>query len=95
MTVYEIKLAGSINKKTGLPIAFATIHQDRNDSRIRVSITDYSPTSTDNERVHWVETDNEDDLFSMAQCLQERLDGRRGSNSEIHDYYRLLQYFIQ
>ena len=95
MTVYEIKLAGTINNKTGVPIAFATIHQDRNDSRVRVSITDYSPTSTDNERVHWVETDNEDDLFSMAECLHFQLEGRKGSNSEIHEYYRLLQYFEQ
>ena len=42
------------------------------------------------EREHWVNAECEEDIFSMADCLQCFLDGYRGSNSEIHDYYNEL-----
>ena len=29
----------------------------------------------------------------MAECMQIALDGQRGTNSMIHDYYRALQRF--
>ena len=29
----------------------------------------------------------QEDLWSMAECLQHQLDGYTGSNSEINDYY--------
>ncbi len=38
-------------------------------------------------REHHVTADCEDDLRSMAECLQRHLDGYTGSNSEINDYY--------
>ncbi|MEX2388793.1 MAG: hypothetical protein WD534_13020 [Phycisphaeraceae bacterium] len=44
-------------------------------------------------RTHHVQADCEDDLRSMAECLQEQLDGIRGTNSDIHDYFRELQRF--
>ena len=40
-----------------------------------------------NGREHHVAADCEDDLFSMAECLQYHLDGRQGTNSDVHDYY--------
>jgi len=89
MRIYEIKLAGAMDKKTGLPIAFATIHRVPGSDQITVTISD--PNGNDRQRL--VEADNPDDLFSMAQRLQEQLDGCRGANSMIHDYYRMLQNF--
>ena len=89
MKIYEIKLAGEIDKKTGLPIAFATIHRVPGSDVITVTISD----ANGNDRQHLVEADNPEDMFSMAECLQERLDGCKGTNSMIHDYYRMLQNF--
>ena len=42
---------------------------------------------------HDVMADCQDDLWSMAECMQIALDGQRGTNSEIDDYYRELQRF--
>ena len=94
MNVTEIQLTGTMDKKTGRPIAVASISKNRKGDYLTVQIDSGSPLTPD-IREHKVEIDNEDDLFSMAQCLHERLEGRKGSNSEIHEYYRLLQYFIQ
>jgi len=33
----------------------------------------------------------ENEQFAVATALQEALDGCRGTNSMIHDYYRLIQ----
>mgnify|MGYP006311622207 CR=1 FL=1 len=46
-----------------------------------------------NGREHHVLADCEDDLFSMAECMQETLDGCRGTNSMVHDYFREIQRF--
>ena len=40
MKIYEIKLAGAMDKKTGLPIAFATIHRVPGSDQITVTISD-------------------------------------------------------
>ena len=40
-----------------------------------------------NGREHHVAADCEDDLFSMAECLQHHLDECQGTNSDVHDYY--------
>ena len=42
---------------------------------------------------HWVAADQQDDIYAMAEILQHALDGYRGTNSDIHDYYRQLQWF--
>jgi len=94
MNVTEIQLTGTMDKKTGRPIAVASISKNRTGDYLTVQIDTGSPL-TPEIREHKVEINNEDDLFSMAQCLHFQLEGRKGSNSEIHDYYRLLQYFIQ
>jgi len=36
---------------------------------------------------------DQDELFKVAEVVQHRCDGWRGTNSDIHDYYRELQRF--
>jgi hypothetical protein len=36
---------------------------------------------------------SDEDLFAIATQVQARTDGYRGTNSDIHDYYRELQRF--
>jgi len=36
---------------------------------------------------------SDDELFKVAEEVQQRCDGSRGTNSMIHDYYRELQRF--
>ena len=51
-----------------------------------VLVTIFAP-QTPNGREHHVAADCEDDLRSIAERLQYHLDGCRGSNSMIHEYY--------
>ena len=87
MRITKIELAGRLNKNN-LPEYFATIHRTPENEYITVTII-----GPDNEREHIVEANNSDDIFSMAECLQYHLDGCKGTNSMIHDYYRILQDF--
>jgi hypothetical protein len=41
----------------------------------------------DLRRMHHVQADSAEDIFSMAQCLQHQLDGYDGSNSEVQEYH--------
>ncbi len=66
---------------------YATAVRKRDSHHIEVTIL--TPDLPDG-RDHTVEADCEEDIFSMAQCLQEHLDGRRGTNSMVHEYYRHL-----
>lgn len=96
MNIYRIELAGEIDKKTGLPICFATIYRRPGQGRFTVTITTPDNiTAAQSLRDHVVDATCQDDIFSMAQCLQYHLDGYKGTNSEVQDYYRLLQHFIQ
>ena len=63
--------------KGDVPEYFATIHR----------------VPGNGEREHLVEADNPDDVYSMAECLQYHLDGCKGTNSMVHDYYRILENF--
>ncbi len=38
-----------------------------------------------------VSTTDRDEQFKVAEVVQETLDGCRGTNSMIHDYFRLLE----
>jgi len=69
---------------------YATITRKRGAEFIEIIIL--TPAEP-NGRTHHVQADCEDDLWSMAECLQETLDGQRGTNSDITDYYRELQRF--
>lgn len=69
---------------------YATITRKIGSDQIEVTIL--TPTKPDG-RVHKVQTDCEEDIWSMAECLQYHLDGDRGTDSMIQDYYRELQRF--
>ena len=43
------------------------------------------------EKIHYVDAGDLNDQYSMAECLQQTLDGHEGSNSMVHDYYREIQ----
>ncbi len=66
---------------------YATAVRKRDSRHIEVTIL--TPDLPDG-RDHTVQADCEEDILSMAECLQEHLDGHRGTNSMIHDYYREL-----
>ena len=87
MNIYEMKLAGRLNKNS-VPEYFATIHRVPGSDTFTVTII-----GPDSEREHIVEADNPEDVYSMAECLQYHLDGCKGTHSMVHAYYRLLEYF--
>ena len=43
------------------------------------------------DHTHVVGASQTENLFEMATRIQHALDGCRGTNSMIHDYYRLIQ----
>ena len=51
-----------------------------------VVVTILTPDMPDG-REHHVTADCQEDVWSMAECLQHQLDGYTGTNSEINDYY--------
>ncbi len=71
----------------GQPGNYATAVRKRDCDQIEVTIL--TPDKP-NGREHHVQADCEEDIVSMAECLQQHLDGHRGTNSMIHDYYREL-----
>jgi len=71
----------------GRPGHYATAARRRDPDWIDVTIL--TPEAPDGRR-HHVMADCEEDIFSMAECLQRELDGHRGTHSMIHDYYREL-----
>jgi hypothetical protein len=83
-----MELAGTIEQGRRLPRAFARIKRNPGDGHIEVCIL-----KPNTEKTHIVDADDEDDLWSMAKCLQETLDGCRGTRSDTMDYFRALQYF--
>jgi hypothetical protein len=88
MRIVKIELAGRLNKNN-IPEYFATLHRVPGNDTMTVTII-----GPDSEREHIVEADSPEDVFSMAECLQFHLDGCKGTNSMIHDYYRILENFI-
>ncbi|MBT3202456.1 MAG: hypothetical protein HN350_21360 [Phycisphaerales bacterium] len=92
MRITSIELTGT-SKTTlrdgspGLPGAFARISRLQGDDQITVELL-----TPGNERSHEVQADDRDDQWSMAQILQHALDGYEGSNSEINEYLRIIEY---
>jgi hypothetical protein len=74
----------------GAPGRYATIVRKAGSDQIEVTIL---TPEVPNGRIHQVQADCEVDVWSMAECLQHHLDGARGTNSMINDYYRDLQRF--
>jgi len=85
MRITSIELAGRIDEGQRLPRAFACITRKIDSDQIEVTII--MPGS---ERTHHVQADCQEDVWSMAECLQYHLDGCKGTNSMIHDYYNEL-----
>ena len=89
MRIMSVELAGSVERGKRLPRAFAKINRTTDDQYIEVTIL--RPNCED--RKHMVLADCEEDIRSMAECLQHTLDGYDGTNSEIEEYVRVLQHF--
>ena len=88
MRITSIELAGSIEKGKRLPRAFAKISRTADDEYIEVTIL--RPNCPD--RQHTVQADCEEDIRQAASCLHLVLAGYDGTNSEIEEYVRVLQY---
>ena len=90
MRITSIELAGEVEKGKGqnVPRDFAKIGRKPDNAQIEVTIL-----TAGSERTHHVQADCEEDVWSMAECLQYQLDGHKGTNSMIHEYFRLLQHF--
>ena len=86
MRITSIDLAGSAEKGKKLPRAYAKISRAPGDDHITVEIL-----MPGNERTHHVQADCDEDLWSMAECLQHALDGYEGTNGDIDGYYRAIQ----
>ena len=89
MQIAEIKLTGKIQQGRMIPDAFAIISRRNNQKYIEVTIV--TPMG---EKQHKVDAGSEEDVWSMAECLQHHLAGYIGTKSDIHDYYRMLGYFM-
>ena len=88
MRITSIELAGTSDTTLrdgtpGLARAFAKISRKTGDEQITVELL-----FPGGERTHHVQADDADDLWSMAECLQYHLDGCKGTNSYIDEYYR-------
>ena len=88
MRITSMELAGTIEQGNRLPRALARIKRNPGDSHIEVTVL-----MAGAEKTHIVDASDEDDLWSMAKCLQETLDGCRGTRSDTMDYFRALQHF--
>ncbi len=88
MKITSIELAGSIEAGKRLPRAFAKVSRANDCEHIEVTII--RPGS---ERKHVVRANCQEDIRSMAECLQNQLDGCDGTDSEIEEYVRVLQHF--
>jgi hypothetical protein len=64
---------------------FAIAKRKRDAKQIEVEIL--QPTM---QGSHWVDADDEDELFAMATFLQELLDGYEGTMEEAAQYYNPL-----
>ena len=92
MRITSIELAGTSRPTLrdgtpGLPQAFARLSRKTGEEYIEVELV--TPGHT---RKHLVHAGDEDDLHSMAQILQQALDGHEGTNSMVHDYLRVIRY---
>ena len=93
MRITSIELAGTSETTLhdgtpGLPRAFAKVSRTTDDEYFEVTIV-----RPGGDRKHMIRADCEEDIRSMAECLQSQLDGYDGSSSEVEEYARLLMQF--
>lgn len=89
MRTIRIELEGSAGH--------VAIERKRGDTTIRIDSILRDPTPGQREQA-WKTWElparvSDDDLFKVAEEVQRRCDGVRGTNSMIHDYYREMQRF--
>lgn len=89
MYIAEITLAGRFEAQTKRPTMLATISRKPGDEYIKVLLI-----SDQEKRDHFVSADCQEDVYSMAQCLQYHLDECQGTNSMVQEYYQILQRFM-
>ena len=86
MKLTRIDFEGSIKN---YKVCATAQRKERHTNDNQILVTTISPENP-NGRQHWVNAACEDDVYSMADCLQCFLDGYKGSNSEIQTYYHEL-----
>lgn len=91
MQITSIELSGTSRTtlgdgQAGLPRGFARLSRKPGDEHISVELI--LPAG---ETTHSVRANCEEDLWSMAECLQFQLDGFKGTNGAINDYARVLR----
>jgi hypothetical protein len=89
MKISKIELESHTRIGQQLPEVLATIHRPVGDTCIIVDIFRIDGT----EERHSIQANNRGELWSMAQRLQETLDGHKGTGSMIGDYLRILEHF--
>ncbi len=104
MKITQIELAGS-SKATlsdgspGLPRAFARISRRNGEDQIKVELlapgqdkTWYLDPTPDPGPAN-ASSPHAADLYPAAMLLQETLDGRKGTNSDVQEYFNILLRF--
>ncbi|AQT67933.1 hypothetical protein STSP2_01085 [Anaerohalosphaera lusitana] len=66
---------------------FATAHRKRYTDHIEVELL---TPDFPNGKQYQIAANSEEDIYAMAEQMQLSLEGYRGTNSDIHDYYREL-----
>jgi len=89
MKIVSLTLEGGLDPGDNDVLAYATIKRPRGGQHIIVTI-DWPDNRS---RIHHVAADDRDDQWSMAEGLQETLDGCRGTSSMVHDYFREIERF--
>ena len=88
MRITRIDFEGrhEINGQAGHWYATAQRRDGMHNGMDIILVTIFAPGMPDG-RVHHVNADSTQGVFSMAECIQHHLDGHTGTNSDIHDYY--------
>ncbi|HRT51335.1 MAG TPA: hypothetical protein P5279_12625 [Anaerohalosphaeraceae bacterium] len=87
MRVLGITLAGRMPTRKMPPSRFANVTRKVGSPWIEVELI--SPSG---DRTYHARANRASDVISMAERIQEFLDGGKGTNSMVQDYYRMLQH---
>ena len=90
MKVKEITLQGDSGYTCTISIGASPENKLDNELFIKCEMYDEEGEMAN---IHYVARDDEQDQWSMAQCIQHILDGCRGTNSMVHEYFRMIQRF--
>ncbi len=86
MRITSIELTGTTLRGQRTPRAAARISRKPGEPTLCVEI--WTPEA---ERTHTVDVHCDEDIRSMADCLQATLDGCRGTNFDRYEYFTLLR----